>query len=177
MSSLEGRPSFELTEENGELFVHATWVTYTPGALVGMDWRASAEPQRHALDACLIAVMQHKKAHPGDSLEFLRQEIEVAVRRLEAGEQCVYLCDGVHQVSRANFYIDLTLDELVRVRNPLRLFWPEWRVDLGPDDLDDLGGPPEAELAGREGWLAPVGDFATTRGEGAWFAAGDRGYS
>jgi hypothetical protein len=172
MSSLEDWPSFELTEEDGELFVHAKWVTYTPGVLVGMDWRASAEPQRDALDACLIAVMQHKKAHPGDSLEFLRQEIEVAVRRLEAGEQCVYLCDGVHQVSRANFYIDLTLDELVTVGNPLRLFWPEWRPPgEGPDGLDgldDLDGP-VSELA--------RGDFDTTRGEGVGLAASDGGYS
>jgi hypothetical protein len=79
----------------------------------------------------------------------------------------VYLCDGVHQVSRANFYIDLTLDELVRVRNPLRLFWPEWRLpDLGPGEADDLDGP-EADLAGRRGRRHPLGDFGATRGEGA----------
>jgi hypothetical protein len=63
----------------------------------------------------------------------LRQEIEVAVRRLEAGEICVSLCDGVHRVSRANFYLDPTLEELVRVGNPLRLFWPEWRPDQWPE--------------------------------------------
>ena len=129
MTSLDGTPRFDLIEDEGELRVQAIWTIYTPEELNRSRWRADAGPQRSALDACLIAVACHRRSHPGDSVDFLHQELEVAVRSLEAGSSCVPVCGGAHQVRRDAFLLDLTLAELLRAGNPFRVFWSEWRPD------------------------------------------------
>ena len=119
MSRFDETPGFDVSEEDGVLFLRATWVTFTAGEVIESVWRSDSKPRRSARDACLIAAACHQRSHPGASSSFLDQEVEVAVKRLEAGAESVPVFDAIHRISRGLYTVHLDLETLFTFGDPL----------------------------------------------------------
>jgi hypothetical protein len=109
MDILDGECRQEFAERDGRPSMYAIWPVYTPLRFDGAEWLSVAGPRHFAWDACMLVAASVWKVQPGLALEYLRKQVEAAVKNLDDGEQSVEICDAAHRVERTVLVVDVKL--------------------------------------------------------------------
>jgi hypothetical protein len=116
MRELDGKPVWEITEQDGQQRLYASWAVYTPVARTGEDWLPIADRQPDLWTACMIAAAAFWKAHPGSPLDRLEEGVNAAVWTLrETSQTFAWIGDDEHLVRRTIYVFDVALDQLPSV--------------------------------------------------------------